>query len=300
MKKITVAVAAYNAENNIGKLVRSLVSQVHEVYMLDKILVYSDKSADSTVKLASEISKKVTVFDAPVNLGFAAVTKKIISSTKSDILVLLNDDIVITNNRFIQKLVDPFESRSNVGFVSAKCVPFEATNIIQSGINSTYHAFDKMRNNMDNKNNKFTCDGKVMAFSKAFMKKIKFPKQLSEMGNVDAFMYFETLRNNMKYIYVRDTVVYYKNPTSIIEYIKWTSRNNSNKYILKKRFGDIVKIEYRAPKSLIYYKLIEFVKNPFASAFVYIIGIYAKLKAMGVAKNFNPKWEVITSTKHIN
>lgn len=305
MKKIkklntTIAIAVYNSEKNLSLLIESLLNQKQINFCIERIIVYSDCSTDYTDNIARTYSsshKKIKYIAGKKRRGFAGVVKFLFQNNKSDILVILNDDIFINDSKFLSKLIGPF-SNLKVGFATGNPNPTPPVNFVQSAANSSFNAFYKMRNSLKNKNNKFTCDGKVMAFSRIFINNLQLPLE-KEMGNVDSYLYFSVLSSKYKYKHVKNAKVYYRNPLTVGEYINWITRNNSNRYILKNIFGDIVDKEYKQKSNIWLYKTREIIRYPIQGFFLLVVSIIVKFKSKRYAKNFNPMWSLIISTKNI-
>jgi len=300
-KKIntTVAIAVYNAEKNLSLLLESLVIQKESNYVLKEIKIYSDCSSDRTNYIADTYAKvysTIHVVKGKNRKGFAGVVRFFFQNNDSDVLVILNDDIFINDDELLSKLVEPFNN-SKVGFVTGNPNPLPPVNFVQSAANSSFNAFYKMSNSLKNKNNKFTCDGKVMAFTRNFIKSLQLPQD-KQMGNVDSYLYFSAITSEYNYKHVRKAKVYYRNPSNTKEYLKWMTRNNSNRFILKNIFGDIVTEEYKPVSKIWLFKFIEFIKNPFAGVYLLFISIYTLFSSRRYARNFNPLWESIRTTKN--
>jgi dTDP-4-amino-4,6-dideoxygalactose transaminase/GT2 family glycosyltransferase len=298
----TVAVAAYNAEKNVGPMLKSLLSQKEDNYKLEKIIVYSDASNDQTVVKAREIlDSRILVIDGKVRSGFSGAIQKILNFSQSDFTVVLNDDIKISDDLFLEKLNQTFISEENIGLVTGNPRPIEGKTFIEKAAASSYRVYEKFRYSINNGNNPYTCDGKILCFSKDFKQAIIFPEDSADLGNVDAFVYFACLSLGFKYKHNRNAIVYYKNPTNVRDYYKWMIRNNSEYFIMKKNFGPMVEKEYKKPRStFIYYCFIEFIKNPVGSLAIFLIGLYVKFRARAFSRNFNSKWSLVSSTKQLD
>ncbi|GEM_PF-785481 len=307
-KKISVAVGipAYNAEKNIGRLLQSILEQNQRTCVLKKITVYSDKSSDRTVKILEKIKKRnLLVIDAKRRRGFAYALKYLLYQNKEDIVILLNDDIIINDAKFIEKTIKPFRKENNLGLVSSNPQPILRNNFIERAVVSGFIAYDKMRHILNNGSNVFTCDGKTLTLSKEFIKSIRFPKKLNEMGNVDEYLYFTCLKNGFKYSHVEDARVLFKPPSTVKDFVKWMTRNQSNKHILHKHFGELIEKEYKLPKKIYlaftYFRLLELLKNPVGGIMIYVLGVYASFQARRSAKkNFKLTWDVVSTTKELN
>lgn len=300
-KTVSIGIPAYQSEENIGQLLKSLTLQSEHQFKIIEILVYSDGNTDKTASKAMEVKdrkKRITVINAKKRMGMSHGFKHMLKKAKGDIFVLLNDDILIKNKNFVKEIVQPFLKDEGVGLVSGNPQPLSPKNFIQKAGISTFRAYERTRYSFSNGHNKMTCDGKALALSRNFWNKIKFPRDNASLGNVDAYLYFSSLTADVKYRHARRANVYFEFPYTSAEYLKWTSRNNSNKFILRKQFGSIVDTEYRIPiVNHIQSLIIESAKNPIGALYMYIVGIVARNRAQAISQNFNPTWEVVTTTK---
>lgn len=297
---ISVGIAAYNCQDNIFLLLKSLLSQ-KIISSVDQIIVYSDASQDQTVEEARKVKgKKIKVIAAKKRQGFAHAVEKLLSLNKSEVIILLNDDIKITDSHFIEKISKAFVDK-RVGLASANPQPMRPQTFIEKAANSAFRVYEKMRYTIRNGNNEFTCDGKILALSKPFIKSLNMPKNYEQIGNADSFLYFSCLANGFKYKHIKNAVVQFKLPSNLKDYLSLTVRNNTDPYILKRKFGKVVEIEYKKPKLAFYYfGMIEFFKNPTGAILIFIIGLYVRYKAKQVQKAFNPTWDIVLSTKNLN
>lgn len=298
MKKLTVAVgvAAYNSERNIGLLLNAILMQNETSFNLSQIIVYSDASKDHTVAEAKKITgKKIKVIAAHKNNGFAYVVKYLLKSTNTDITVILNDDIKIFDKNFLNKIVSEFTKDKKVGLVSANQQLIPGNTFIEKSVRTSFNAYEKLRNSINNGNNVYNCDGKVLAFSKKFIVSMKLPSSQA-MGNVDNFMYFYCLSKGYKFRSAKDAVVFGKCANNLKDYINFYTRINPISH-LTTQFGDLVKTEYKKPKLLFAkFQLEEAIKNPLGAIFIFFSGIYISF-ITSKPKEFNAKWDVVTSSK---
>lgn len=294
---LTISIATYKAENNILELINSLLSQRTDFSF--HIVVHCDKSGDRTFKFAKSIkNKKVTVVKPQKRRGFGGTVEYLVSINKSDYLVILNDDIYIKDKYFIQKLIHPLMVNKKIGFATGNPQPFLINNFLQRAINTSFRSYELMRKTIKNGSNKFTCDGKVMVFSRDFAKKITFPKNKKLLANVDTYLYFENLRVGYQFKFLKNAIVYFKFPATLKDYIDWNLRNNSSKYVLYQTFGNIVYKESQIPlNTYIKHTILESIKNPLGATFLFILHRYTNSKAKDYAENFNPLWKNLDSTK---
>lgn len=298
-RSLSIGIPTYNAEANISSLIKQLLDQKLKRHTLKEIIIHSDMSTDQTDTLVKKISDpRVKLIAKKRRQGFAAGVEWLIQHTDSDILVLLNDDIYIPNQSLLEKLINPFEENSQVGLVSGNPQPLPPRNWFQQAELSTFRAYETCRLELRQGHNKYTCDGKVLACSRSFLKKLNLPAQKEKMGNVDTYLYFACLDANFIYQHASQAVVHFELPETISDYISWDSRNRSNKIILEKTFGDLVAQEYHIPAPLYFTALLsQVIKNPLGSLFIFLLGKYNQVLASKLAQSFETTWPVVTSTK---
>lgn len=298
-KTLTILIATYEAEDRIEAILSDLKRQVSPKNCSIQIIVHVDKGMDNTFAIAKQSSNQnVSVTKGLSRLGFGGVVKKYITENKSDYLLILNDDIRINDTNFILNIFKFTSKKPNGGLFCTNIIP-EKGNFIQMANTSSFTAYRKMAISIKSGDNIFTCDGKVLVLSKSFMKKMQFPESISEMGNVDSFLYFSCLENGYNYHYIKTASVSFVFPSDLKDYIKWTARNNSNAHLLTERFGNIVKKSYTLPNSAFKFMLIEAFRNPFGALFIFVMRFYIRILALRYSSNFNPKWDTIKSSKKI-
>lgn len=300
--KVSIGIPAYFAEKNIGALLTSLVKQNERNQEIVEIIVYSDGCTDNTVRESRSVKdKRIKIIDARKRSGMIQGLFRMFKIYKGDIFVLLNDDIKITDNNFIDNLILPMIKNKNVGLVGGTPTPLPPRTFVEKATISAWNVYDTSRYKFRKGENKYTCDGKVMALSRSFTEKINTNLPSEAYGCVDVYIYFSAITNGFNYKYAKSAVVYFRAPENIKDFISLTARNNSNIYILEKRFGDIVNKEYSIPKKYLYAeKVKELIKNPVPAITVFILGQYCNYLAIKKAKNFKVNWDVVTSTKNLS
>jgi len=299
--KISIGIAAYNSQNNIKELLYSLIHQNRFETLIDELILHSDASTDDTLSIARKIKhKKIKIVSSSERKGFARSLQTIINHNKSGYLILLNDDFKIVDPNFLVKLISPLQNEK-VDLLTGNPQPLPARNFIEKAGILSFRIFERMRNSMPNPHNKFTCDGKIMVLSKRFMRSLKFPGNVTEMGNVDAYFYFFCLSKNYIYRHNRKAQVLYRYPSTIADYLKWQSRNNVNSILLRSRFGkELVNKEYKIPKNYFSYLTFkEILLNVDSLIFLIIVHFYVNYKKKSARNWFNPRWETIKTSKDL-
>lgn len=120
--EISICIAAFNEEKDIGKSIESLLSQTVSTDIREIIVVSS--STDSTDDIVSELMKRdsrITLHRERERRGKAASIDFFLKNSSGEILILHNADLVSESNA-IEELVKPFRD-PKVGLVGGHPVP---------------------------------------------------------------------------------------------------------------------------------------------------------------------------------
>ena len=297
MKKhtVTIGIPAYNEEQNIGHLLDCLINQDKANFQLDKIIVSSDNSNDDTVKISKKYKHgKVKVIDNKVRLGQAGRQNQIISQTSSDILVLLNSDILIEGDDYIWKLIQPIvENGADLTSSNLKAMPPKS--FVGKMLNITLDLRNSIYEKHKSGQNIYTCHGAARSFSRKFYKKFVFESSTAE----DAFSYLFCISSGHKYQYVSSAVAYIRWPETLKDHYNQSLRFFQSKEILYKSFGiNAISDEYRLPKSQILSAIIRFfLSHPIEAVAYTSIFLYSAISSLFV-KPVNT-WKVSGSSKKL-
>lgn len=298
---VSVGIAAFNAEANIRRLLSSVLSQCQERVAISKVIVYSDRSTDSTVSAARElVDPRLSVIDSPERRGFAASVRSMIALFTGDALVLLNDDIRIEDERFIEKAALPI-LRDGADFAGANLQPLPPRTFVERASVSVFRVWEDIRESLPLRDNIFTCDGAAMCLSARFARSVVLPADLAQMGNVDAFFYFACLAAGYRYAHAAGAIAYYRSPATLGDYLSRNARNDSQRALLERQFGRVVADCFEIPPRL-YWRCAarEAFRNPLAAAFVFLAGFYVRSRARSLSRHASATWEVVRSSKELD
>ncbi len=293
---LTVGIPAYNEDANLKYLLEDLLRLDTRGFILKNIIVNSDGSTDKTVSIAREFNKKkIVVINNKQRHGLSKIQNQIFIKTNSDILVLLNADIMIKDKKFLKKLILPIiENKAELtcsNMEELKSSTFTG-NILNFSMKFKTAVFEKYKNG----NNIYTCRGTARAFSKKIYKKIEFKESIGE----DAYSYLYTIFNKYRYKYINSTKAYYRLPTNFKDHERQSIRflQSKNKFI--KEFGkDFIKENYYIPTKLLAQTVIKyFIKNPIHMTSYIVIYYSLKLKSIFETK-VNNQWEISKSSKNL-
>lgn len=293
---VTIGIPAYNEEANLKYLLEDLLRLDTSGFILKNIIVNSDGSTDKTASIAKEFTKKsVLVIDNKQRHGVSKIQNQIFMKTNSDILVLLNADIMIKDKKFLKKLIQPIiENKAEL--TCSNMEELKSSTFIGDVLNFSMKfkmaAFKKYKHG----NNIYTCRGTARAFSKKIYKKIEFKESIGE----DAYSYLYTIFNKYRYKYINSAKAYYKLPTNFKDHERQSIRflQSKNKFI--KEFGDdFIKENYSISTKLLAQTAIKyFFKNPIHITSYFVIYYCLKIKSIFNAK-LNNQWEISKSSKNL-
>ena len=291
---MTVGVPAYNEKANIANLLKSILSQKETNYKLEKILVISDGSSDSTEDVVKNIrNKNIQLLTNKKRIGKALTQNIILNNNKSDVLVLLEADVLPKNNHLLEGLVKPFLVHQNIGIVGGKVTPLPPTTYIENVLFFSTKLKNDIYKNINNGNNIYMCHGRVRAFSKSLAKSLRWEPTFGE----DAYSYLGCISKGYSFYYSPSAEILYKLPDDVRDHVKQSSRFFSSINAMKKYYDKkLVDIEYRIPLNLLLRKYLKhFLKSPL-KMIIYVM-IVSTTKLMSKEEKKNLYWATSKSSK---
>jgi len=301
LKTVTIGIPAYNEGLNIASLLHSVFSQSCDGFVLEHVIIASDGSTDNTIQQAELfVSQKncIRILNNPVRGGLAVRQNQIFSESKSDILVLLQADIRISDPDFLNKIIKPI-IHDQADLVAANLLPVKAVSFFAKTLEAGYffknNVFEVYKDGL----NVYTCHGTARAFSKRLYHSLRFSKSIGE----DAYSYFYCLKKNFRYFYARDAVPSFRLPESFSDHKKQSSRYMLSRNIMEQFFGaQFVREQYALPLFLLIFELFkQFVKTPiivashiFLVAFIYIQSVFFPQKPP------SEMWEISKTSKNLS
>ena len=296
---VTIAVCAYNEEQNIASFLKSVLAQVQTHFVIKKVLVISDGSDDHTVKIASSVkSSLVEVWNFKNRLGKSSRLNQLNSSIATDYLVQSDADVVFGNRYAVWHLLRPLQVNSKAVMSGGNPTPLPALSFVEQAVNVTTDTYRIFRKNVRGGNNVFSADGRLLGFKKVFVQRLRIPKTM--IAN-DAFAYFSCLSLGFTYKFAAKSIVYYRSPRTISDHIKQNTRFMAAPLRMKKYFDpQLIKNEYEVPQKL-YLKetLLQFSKYPAHCLFIFFLNRFCSIKASLTERDLNAKWPIAISSKSL-
>jgi len=299
---VTIGIPAYNEEANIGKLIKSLLSQKQESFVLEKIIVVSDGSTDKTEGMVLAIrNPKIHLIKNSQRLGQPKTQNLIVKESQSDILVFINADVLPKGDNFLEEIIKPFNKDKKVGIVGANTMSAKPRTFFEKVIVTGREFKKSIYMQITVGTTVYLCHGRGRAFSKELYKKIQWPDDCAE----DAYSYFFCITNGFKFKFSENSTVIFRSPSNLSGHKKQSDRFVEGKKNLERHFNkNLINSQYHIPLSIFFKQLSRnIVKNPVELPIYFMIVFYLKVirkisNSVDRSGNYS-LWQVTVSSKKI-
>jgi glycosyltransferase involved in cell wall biosynthesis len=295
---LTIGIPAFNEAANIGYLLDDLNKQRVVSASVKKIIIVSDGSTDQTVNISRthQTNKGVSlmIVQHKVRKGRAERQNEILKLAESDILVLLDADVMLEKSNFIDQLIKPIVAK-RAELTSARIQEIEDKGLINKVLLSSMQFKRTLFESVNNGDNLYTCHGRARAFAKILYKQIIFKDSVGE----DAYSYLFAVSCGFRYQFVKTAEVFYKLPATFSDHEKQSIRFFNTQKMFEKEFGkDFVdKENYLSLLFIIKHFIGAVFKNPYLFIYV-VIATYLKIKSF-FNSNFANDWSISQSSKNV-
>lgn len=297
---ITVAVSAYNEEDNIQSFLRSILAQKESGYILKQIWVHSDGSTDNTVIRAEELkSKKIKVWAHKTRKGKSTWLNKIYRELNTDILVQSDADVVFAHKNVIRDLIKPFLKNKKIMMTAGNEAPYKVDSFFEKALDSTFQAYTNLRLSINNGSNVYSAIGEILAYKKEFAKQMNIPS--NTIAN-DIYTYFVCKSKGYDFKFVKTALIHFKYPQNINDHIRQNTRFAAGPIRMEKLFdSELVKKEYYVnPIKFWLILLKQFLKDPISGVYIFFINLYCKYKAKKAEAKLTAVWPMAFTTKNLS
>ena len=295
---VTIGIPAYNEEENIGKLLKRLLSQKRENYVLDKIIVVSDASTDKTNLIVKSFkNKKVKLIRFENHSGQSIAQNRILRETSSDILLLIEADTLPFGEDTIQNLIKPLSLDGSLAMSVCKSVAVKPTTFVEKVLYKGHELKADVFKEWKNGLNIYSARGQAMkALTSTFYKTLFWPNDVPE----DSYTYLRLKESGMGMIVVEGAKVYFRLPATLKDRMNHNVKFYTGKSALREHFPkSLLESEYRVPVILIITKsLNHFLKSPFWTIFVIGESILMNM-INGNKTGFKTIYSPLLSTKNL-
>lgn len=292
---VSVAIIAYNEEKSIRRILRSICTQNEANFTISHIVVVSDGSSDKTVTYALSVpDPRIVVREDGKRKGKAQRINEVFESEESDIVVILDADIVLANRTTITRLVTPLIIDSNISFTSGKAVPRIPKTITQKIVHIGILFLWEIKRFLPAEN-VYSCSGAIRAFKKTFYKKFNFPSIAAE----DVFPYFYAIKHVYGFRVVSEAVAYYGIPATYSDYRRQMNRYLSASTEIESLFGKkMTNAQFTVPFIIKFYAAAAvFIKSPIWTIAYLACLFVPKARALLRFSEDSGVWETVQTSK---
>lgn len=228
--EVSVIIAVFNDENNIGNCIESVLNQSHKNF---ELIIVNDASTDNTldiVKQYSKIDTRIKYFSNRTNKAQAYSRNIAINNSQGDIIAIIDSDCVARND-WLKNLISGLKNENIVmgNSLSTK------ENIWAKEIFKQYKKWFSSKN----KGNYLdSLDTKNCAIRKIIFEKIGlFDPKASP--SEDTELAIRVKKADFKIRYAEDAIITHKDPTRLLSQFYWAKKRAfSHFYITKKHNQD--------------------------------------------------------------
>jgi GT2 family glycosyltransferase len=134
MSKVAINLVTWNGEKQIRTCLNSILDQTMQDFLL---LIIDNGSVDQTIKIIEEeylpaFKDKIKFVRNKSNMGFAFAHNQAILWTDSDYVLVLNQDVIL-DSKYLAKAVEFLDKHHDVGSVSGKILRWQNTELDDLG-----------------------------------------------------------------------------------------------------------------------------------------------------------------------
>lgn len=216
MRKLTVGIPAYNEEQNIISLLRSL----EERCQLISEVIISDDSSDRTPDLVNDFARSsslnIALFHHEVRRGAVAAWNEIFQKASGDVIVLYDAD-TIPHPSCTEQLASCISE--NAVLCASNSQPIQAAGI--AGAASVFIS-NWLRSVRLSRLSQYTVMGRALAIDSIIVKKIQIP---ADIIAIDLYLQCRVLEMGCRVLYNDDAVVYFKPASSMRDLASQVARS---------------------------------------------------------------------------
>lgn len=295
---LTIAIPAFNEELGIESLLKDVFSQRLTNIKLQEIIVLSDGSTDKTNEIVERLlakNKKLKLLVGKKQMGKVARLNQIFQMNKSDFLLVLDADIGLVGDRFIQKMITVAKSDKKALMVVSHQIPLQPKDFIGKVLHASFMFWDYVRLSVPHKDHVQNFYGAATLYKDSFAKTLKIPKKATE----ERLYIYLMAKSKNGFRYAQKAVLLYWAIGTVDDYIKLSRRSfGTEQPALEKLFGEKIHTAYLIPRK---YKIIGLLKSfyhqPLFTPLALIAGVTLARLTQKHANKTSALWEIVASTK---
>lgn len=293
---LTIGIPALNEYKNLNRLLLEIKKQNLKGVRKVDIAIMSDGSTDETKTLEkNNYGLSVKIYTTRKRYGKPYQVNKLFTICNSDLIVILDADITLSNNRVLSGLISA-ASINKKALVSGVAIPETPKNLIQKIAYAGVCIWDRIR--FSGKHSKlYLCEGSIRCFPKSLYKRLKFPSTSAD----EAYSYLAAKKLNYGFLSSAKSVVRYHLPENTRDYYLQLRRYLNSKNIQTLNFSeqDINKeydIHYREKLNALFEN---FKQDPLYTFLYALFVFFVKITVHLKPARHSSRWLILNSTKKI-
>jgi len=289
---VTIGIPAYNEAANIRSLLLRVLAQQEDGFTIKEIIILSDGSQDATAEEVALVKdKRIHFIDDHKRLGKSARMEQIFRMNTSDVLILMDADIIFNDHKLFAKFLKKVNFKKS-GLATVNVLPLPSETFFERILEAGVKVSKAVAERWENGDNYLTYKGCFLAMDSEFVSRIHMPAKII---NNDAYLYFSAKQQGFTPSYVKNYFVYYRSPATLTDHIKQSSRYQHSFEELSSYFGNDISDKYKIPVAIMGRSILEsFVRSPFFLAAYIGISFITKVKRQTALTN---TWSIAVSTK---
>lgn len=290
---VTIGICAYNEKENIERSVRSVYQQRYEGVSVSEVIVVSSGSTDGTDDIV------LGMLNEYPNLRFIPQERRegknsainlLLDNKSTEIVVLLNADNTLCDERTISNLIRPF-SDDSVGIVGGHPIPTNTKDTLAGFASNMIWALHHQVSLLHPK------IGELVAF-----RDIGTRLPMKSQSDED-ILRMNLEKNGFQSVYAPDALIQNRGPETVQDFIKQRTRVNIGERYMKKEF------DYDIPtwnKKLLFSAVLGSIKDlgfhPVKMSLTVAMELYTRTAAASYVRSDKGDigvWDPVSSTKKL-
>lgn len=294
---VTVGIPAYNEASNLRRMIPALLTQSLTGFVFNQILIVSDGSTDETERLVNEFPDlNIKFVLGQKRLGKPARLNQIFDVCNTDVVVILDADVIFHDKLVLQRLLTPFLKDPGCLSTSGIAHPQPPKNFVQriamAGINIWETAKHLAPYSL-----MYCSEGSIRAFARSAYKHMRFPDTSAD----DVYSYLFSATHNWKFVSCPKAIVFYALPVSLTDYIRQQLRYVRSPYIQSLSFpSQIVHQNFAVRTShRIKASFINLLSDPVHTFLYLLLSTIVRLCHFFSPINISSQWPILYTTKKL-
>jgi len=302
MKKlihVSVGIPAYNEAANIDNIIVSLLAQKQKSFELTEIAVISDASTDKTNETVEKFSRKykfIKLLKRTSRKGKYFRVNELFRRCVADVLVVLDADIALKGDDFLEKLVTELVADKKAVMMSSGIELVQPSGLIAKVIHASMVLGDMMRLSVPGYDIAPNFHGAATAYKGTFVRTLRIPENLTDPH---LYIYLAAKKQN-GFRYCPKAIILQHPPMTIHDVKQLMTRTiGKEDPVLVGMFGkDLIRQVHVIPLSA---KLLgvwkSLLRQPFYTLLALPVTFYLGRISHPKQIDTSPVWEINTSTK---